>query len=73
MTKLEEENPEKLNLYVKQKCRYLAVIQILLEEVDKVLQRDDERQQEENKSPIRTPAYYPSKEELQVEAPQETI
>ena len=49
MAKLEEENPQRLDLYIKQKCGYLAGIRIILEEVDEVLQRDDEKQQNENK------------------------
>ena len=43
MGRQEEEDPQILDLYIKQKCGYLAGIQILLEEVDEVLQRDNEK------------------------------
>ena len=66
MSRLEEENPEKLTLHRKQKCKYTAGICILLDDVD-------ENSQEESKAPIIMPVYYPTKEELWVEIPQEII
>ena len=61
---LEEENQKKLNLYIKQRCEYTRGLCILLNEVHEVLRKDEEKCEEENKAPIITPLYYPTKEEL---------
>ena len=73
MCQLENENEDKISLYITQKGEFTAGLCMLIDQIDRFLRKDDERQQGVGLQVLRTPKFYPSGVDLWAEMPVDII
>ena len=60
MCQLENENDNKIALYITQKGELTMDLQMLIDQINRILRKDDERQQGTGLQVLRTPKFYSS-------------
>ena len=73
LSQLEDENPDQIELYIKQKSEFTAVIHMLIDQIDNILRRDDKSRQTMGFQALKSTKFYPSSEELWAEMPVDII
>ena len=73
ISQLQEENQDQIELYIKQKSDFTVGIHMLVDQIDSILKRDDECQQTRGFQAVKTPKFYPSREQLWAEMPVDII
>ena len=73
MCQLESENKDKISLYITQKSKFTAGLHMLIDQIDGILRKDDERQQLVGLQTLRTPKFYPLGVDLWAEMPVDII
>ena len=64
LSQLEDENPEQIELYIKQISEFTMGICMLIDQIDNILRRDDQCQQTMGFEAVKSPKFYPSSEQL---------
>ena len=67
LSQLEDENPDQIELYIKQKSEFTAGTHMLIDQIDNILGRDDQLQQTMGFQAVKSPNFYPSSEQLWAE------
>ena len=67
MCQLENENDDKIELYTTQKSEFTAGLCMIIDQIDRILRKDDERQQRAGLQIFRALKFYPSRVDLWVE------
>ena len=70
---LENENEDKILLYITQKGEFTTGLHILIDQIDSILRKDNEGQQEVGLQMLRTPKFYPSGVDSWAEMPVDVI
>ena len=73
MCQLENENKDKISLYITQKGEFTTGLHMLIDQIDRFLRKDDERRQGVGLQVLRTPKFYPSGVDLWAEMPVDII
>ena len=73
MCQLENENDDKIELYITQKSKFTAGLCMIIDQIDRILRKDDERRQRAGLQILRAPKFYPSGVDLWVEMPVDII
>ena len=73
MCQLENENEDKISLYITQKGEFTTGLHMLIDQIDRFLRKDDERQQGVGLQVLRTLKFYPSGVDLWAEMPVDII
>ena len=73
MSELESENESKISLYITQKSEFMAILHMLIDQIDSILRRDDSQRQTAGLPALKTPIYYPSGVDLWPEMPAKII
>ena len=73
MCQLENENEDKISLYITQKGEFFADLCMLIDQINGFLRKDNKRQQGVGQQVLRTPQFYPLGEDLWVEMPVDII
>ena len=73
MCQLENENEDKISLYITQKGEFTAGLHMLIDQIDRILRKDNERRQGAGLQVLKTPKFYPSGVDLWVEMPVDII
>ena len=64
MYQLENENDDKIELYTTQKGEFTVGLHMIIDQIDRILRKDDERQQGTGSQALTAPKFYPSGVEL---------
>ena len=73
LSQLEDENPDQIELYIKQKSEFIVGIHMLIDQIDNILRRDDQHQKTMGFIAVKSPKFYPSSEQLWAEMPVDII
>ena len=73
MCQLENENKDKISLYIIQKGEFTVGLCMLVDQIDRILRKDNKRQQGAGLQVLRTPKFYPSGVDLWAEMPVDII
>ena len=73
MCQLENENEDKISLYITQKGEFTAGLHMLIDRIDRFFRKDNERRQGGGLQVLRTPKFYPSGVDLWAEMPVDII
>ena len=73
MCQLENENDDKIELYTTQKSEFTAGLCMIIDQIDRILRKHDERRQRAGLQILRAPKFYPSGVDLWVEMPVDII
>ena len=73
MCQLENENDDKIELYTAQKGEFTAGLCMIIDHINRILRKDDERQQKAGLQILRAPKFYPSGVDLWAEMPVDII
>ena len=73
LSQLEDENPDQIELYIKQKSEFTVGIRMLIDQIDNILRRDDQHQKTMGFQAVKSPKFYPSSEQLWAEMPVDII
>ena len=70
---LENGNEDKISLYITQKSEFTAGLRMLIDQIDRILRKDNEWRQEVGLQMLRTLKFYPSGVDLWAEMPVDVI
>ena len=70
---LEDENQDQILLYITQKTEFTAVLYMLMDQIDSVLQKDAECHKAMGFQTVKTPKFYLTSTQLWVEMPMDII
>ena len=73
MCQLENENDDKIELYTTQKSEFTAGLRMIIDQIDRILRKDDERRQRAGLQILRAPKFYLSGVDLWAEMPVDII
>ena len=73
MCQLENENDDRITLYITQKGEFTAGLCMLIDQIDRILRQDDEKRQGAGLQVLRTLKFYPSGVDLWAEMPVDII
>ena len=73
LSQLEDENPDQIEVYIKQKSEFTAGICMLIDQIDNILRGDDQCQQTMGFQAVKSPKFYPSSEQLWAKMPVDII
>ena len=73
MCQLENENEDKISLYITQKGEFTTGLHMLIDQIDRILRKDNEQWQEVGLQMLRTLKFYPSGVDLWAEMPVDVI
>ena len=73
MCQLEDENEDKISLYITQKGEFTTGLRMLIDQIDRILRKDNEWRQEVGLQMLRTLKFYPSGVDLWAEMPVDVI
>ena len=73
MCQLENDNDDKISLYITQKGEFTTGLCMLIDQIDRFLRKDDKRRQGVGLQVLRTPKFYPSGVDLWAEMPVDII
>ena len=67
LSHLEDENPDQVELYIKQKSEFTVGTCMLIDQIDNILRRDDQLRQTMGFQAVKSPKFYQSSEQLWAE------
>ena len=73
MCQLENESDDKIELYTTQKSEFTVGLHMIIDQIDRILRKDDERRQRAGLQILRAPKFYPSGVDLWAEMPVDII
>ena len=73
MCQLENENDDKIELYTTQKSEFTVDLCMIIDQIDRLLRKDDKRRQRAGLQILRALKFYPSGVDLWVEMPVDII
>ena len=73
ITALEDENQDQISLYITQKTEFTASLNMLIDQIDSVLQKDDESCKTMGFQTVKTPKFYLTGTQLWMEMPVDII
>ena len=73
MCQLENENDDKIELYTTQKSEFTVGLCMIIDQINRILRKDDERRQRAGLQILRAPKFYPSGVDLWAEMPVDII
>ena len=73
MCQLENKNDDKIELCTTEKSEFTVGLHIIIDQIDRILRKDDERRQRTGLQILRAPKFYPSGVDLWVEMPVDII
>ena len=73
MCQLENENDDKIELYTTQKSEFTVGLRMIIDQIDRILRKDDKRRQRAGLQILRAPKLYPSGVDLCAEMPVDII